>query len=118
MELAIYLFFHSPNDAWNMYLDLPDWQSRENVAEVLRKSCDDSGYSFFTQKYRDTMKNYIRDEFYDDILYNEDVMQKLVNKYHCDGNIEVPFMKISSLSKLIMTLNNLRICNLIIFSIS
>ena len=111
MELAIYQFFHSPNEGWNMYLELPDWQSRENVAEVLRKSSDDSGYSFFRQKYRDTMEHYIRDDFYDEILYNEDVMRKLVNKYHCEGNIEVPFVKLDSLGKLILTFFNLRIRN-------
>ena len=91
------LFFRSPNDAWNMYLQLPDWKSREEVVEELSKTVDDYGYSFFTERYRHVMKPYIRDEFYETILFNEDAMQELMHKYHSEGNIDVPFLKDSSL---------------------
>ena len=33
------------------------------------------------------MKPYIREEFYDGILSNEDIMQELKNKYQFEGNI-------------------------------
>ena len=91
------LFSQSPNDAWHMYLELPDWKSREEVVEELKKSVDDYGYSFFTEQYRHKMKPYIRDDFYENVLFNEDAMQELIHKYHCEGNIDVPFLKDSSL---------------------
>ena len=98
MELAN-LFFQRPHEAWNRFLDLLDWKSREEVVEELRNRKDDYGYSFFTQRYRCMMEPYIRDEFYDSILSNEDVMQGLKNKYHSEGNIEVQFLKASSLGR-------------------
>ena len=100
MELAN-LFFQHPHEAWNRFLDLPDWKSREEVVEELRNRKDDCGYSFFTQRYRHIMEPYIREEFYDGILSNEDVMQELKNKYQFEGNIEVQFLKTSSLGKIL-----------------
>ena len=98
MEVAN-LFFQRPHEAWNRFLDLPDWKSREKVVEELKNRKDNYGYSFFTQRYRRIMEPYIREEFYDSILSNEDVMQVLKNKYHNEGNIEVQFLKASSLGR-------------------
>ena len=94
-------FFKNPSEAWNMYLELPNWNSREEVAKELMRCENNQGYLLFLEKYRHMMQPYIIDEFYNDVLFNEDTMRCLTHKYQFDGNIDVPFLKESSLGNVI-----------------
>ena len=92
-------FSRCPDNAWNMYEALSDWKSREEVASELSKTNMIEARSFFLKKYQEKMVPYIRDDFYNDILYNEKRMLDLINKYQLEGSIDVPFLKETSLGK-------------------
>ena len=92
-------FSRCPGNAWTMYEALSDWKSREEVANKLSKSNMIEARSFFLKKYQEKMAPYIREDFYDGILYNEKTMLDLINKYQLEGSIEVPFLKETSLGK-------------------
>ena len=92
-------FSRCPGNAWNMYEALSDWKSREEVANELSNNNMNEARSFFLKKYQEKMVPYIRDDFYNDILYNEKTMLDLINKYQLEGSIEVPFLKETSLGK-------------------
>ena len=86
-------------NAWNMYEALSDWKSREEVAFELSYNNMIEARSFFLKKYQEKMVPYIRDDFYNDILYNEETMLNLINKYQLEGSIDVPFLKETALGK-------------------
>ena len=92
-------FSRCPGNAWNMYEALSDWKSREEVANELSNNDMIEANSFFWKKYQEKMVPYIRDDFYNDILYNEKTMLELINKYQSEGSIDVPFLKEESLGK-------------------
>ena len=92
-------FNRCPGNAWNMYEALSDWKSREEVANELYNNDMIEARSFFLKKYQEKMVPYIRDDFYNDILYNEKTMLDLINKYQLEGSIDVPFLKETSLGK-------------------
>ena len=93
-------FSTAPEEAWDMYLDLGDWELREEVAKELLRCQNNAGFSAFTGKYRQKMEQYIRDEFYDDVLFNREQMKILAHQYQFKGNVEVPFLKGTALGKL------------------
>ena len=92
-------FSRCPGNAWNMYEALSDWKSREEVANKLSKSNMIEARSFFFKKYQEKLAPYIREDFYDGILYNEKTMLDLIKKYQLEGSIDVPFLKETSLGK-------------------
>ena len=92
-------FSRCPGNAWNMYEALSDWKCREEVSNELSNNNMSEARSFFLKKYQEKMVPYIRDDFYNDILYNEKTMLDLINKYQLEGSIDVPFLKETSLGK-------------------
>ena len=88
-------FSECPNTAWHLFTELSDWKSREEVANELHDGDYCNGYAVFSEKYRNEMKPYIKDEFYEAILFNEEAMTSLIQKYQLDGNIDVDFLKLS-----------------------
>ena len=92
-------FFNDWEDGWNMYLGLPDWASREAVVHDLSSRHSKDGLLIFMEKYQQEMKPYIRDDFYNEILFNQDQMKILARKYQLDGNVEVPFLKSEALGR-------------------
>ena len=92
-------FSRCPGNAWNMYEALSDWKCREEVANELSNNKMIEERSFFLKKYQEKMVPYIRDDFYNNILYNEKTMLDLINKYQLEGSIDVPFLKETSLGK-------------------
>ena len=92
-------FSRCPDNAWIMYEALSDWKSREEVPNKLSNNNMIEARTFFLTKYQEKMVPYIRDDFYNDILYNEKTMLDLINKYQLEGSIDVPFLKEASLGK-------------------
>jgi len=89
-------FVNSPDIAWTEYLALPDWSTRENVALRLAASPHRTGYANFIGRFRQKVKPYVRESFYE-IFFNEEKMQWLINEYELKGSIELPFLKTETL---------------------
>ena len=92
-------FSRCPANAWTMFEALSDWKSREEVANELSNNNMIEACSFFLKKYQEKMVPYIRDDFYDEILYKESRMLDLISKYQLEGSVDVPFLKETSLGK-------------------
>ena len=97
MQNLVKQFSECPNTAWHLFEELSDWKSREEVANKLQGGDYGNGYAAFSEKYRNKMNSYIKDEFYENVLFNEEAMASLIQKYQLDGNIDVDFLKPSCL---------------------
>ena len=92
-------FANDAEEAWTMYFDLPDWATREEVVRELSNRPYKRGFVAFMEKYKQRMEPYIREDFYNDILFNPKQMKLLASTYQLDGNVEVPFLNAESLGR-------------------
>ena len=90
-------FEETPHSAWEDFVNLKSWLDREAVVDSFsRKS---RGWEAYLHSYRQAMRPYIRDDFYD-ILKSTDKMEFWKNKYELDGEINVEFLKYECLEGL------------------
>ena len=90
-------FEETPHSAWEDFVNLNSWSDREAVVDSFsRKS---RGWEAYLHSYRQAMRPYIRDDFYD-IFKSTDKMEFWKNKYEVDGEINVDFLKYECLEGL------------------
>jgi hypothetical protein len=90
-------FREARQSTWQAFVDLKSWTEREAVVQAVRE-CPE-GWQAYQQCYREAMKDYIRDDFYE--ICDEAGIAKWASIYASEGEMSVQLLKDSCLTGLV-----------------